>query len=106
MRNKRTIKIFLAWTLLTVFATALIFKSSHYHNIYNQTSHKIGVEHQPCIKQLCYICEFTMQQATEAQAITFVPILTAEFLARYVVSFQVVYRAIETVNTHSPPFLS
>lgn len=106
MRARNTIRIIYAWTLLAVFISVLALKDFHYHDAPQASSDKTETSHHAVIQPICDICEFTMHKATEAQFTEFVPVIKVTLLHRYLVSMQVVYRAVGSINSHSPPFLA
>lgn len=103
MKTKKTIRICYAWTLLLVFLSTFVLKSSHYHYVSCHASHEAEACHHASVQQSCGICEFTMHKATEAAFVTFVPVIKVTLLHRYLVSMQTVYRPVGSINSHSPP---
>lgn len=71
MKQKTTVKLIYAWTLLFVFTSVLLFKDFYYHNAPYHGSDKAPAGHNTSLKQVYNTCGFTVHESAEAKATVF-----------------------------------
>ena len=103
MKQKTTIKLIYAWTLLFVFTFMLLLKDFHYHNTSYHGSDKASVSHNASLKQVCSTCDFTMHESVEAKATVFQPVVAISWVPKRIFTEQTVYQVVVSINSHSPP---
>lgn len=103
MKQKTTIKLIYAWTLLFVFTSMLLLKDFHYHNTSYHGPDKASVSHNASLKQVCNTCDFTMHESVEAKATVFQPVVAISWVPKRIFTEQTVYQAVVSINSHSPP---
>ena len=103
-RTKKRLSILYSWILLLVFMGAQAGKTADLHFVDENFSHvRSHVEHVDELESYCSICHFTFEKSEYAQISDLKSEVTMCVLSRYVESQQVVYRPVQSVNSHSPP---
>lgn len=84
--------------------TALFVKGIHLHDTSYHGPEKATASHQAEVKVNCYVCHFIMHKADLSKPLVFVPVVTMVLLSCHTFSLQTVYRTVESINSHSPPY--
>lgn len=103
MKSKKTIRLFYAWMLATTFMTALLVKDMHLHDVAPQFKQEAHGAQQTSVSANCYICNFVMCKANAPKLMVYVPTISVSRLARVIFTSQIVYRQVDSINSHSPP---
>ena len=78
-------------------------KDFHVHEEHPSNVHLTCDGTTKAFKSSCFICDFIMHEASTPTLQTYQPAVFATILTPYIFTEQVVYRHIESVNSHSPP---
>lgn len=107
MRKSRNIRTVYAWVLLIAFMAVLGIKDFHVHDSLDseltQTHQDQGTA---AFNAVCHICDFVLHKADVAKPTTYQPILCYIVVTPYHFVQQTVYRHIDAINSHSPPFMA
>jgi hypothetical protein len=105
MNNNKHIKRISAWILLAIFTSVLIIKDFHsHHEEEGVRSHVVDDGTMPIVKATCFVCDFSLYKASTPKIQTFKPLVCVVICTPYIITEQIVYRHIDAVNSHSPPF--
>ena len=103
MKPRTTIKLIYAWTLVIMFMSAVVLKGFHYHDTSYNGKAKVSANHEVSVKQICYVCDYFMHVSTIVKPSVFIAIIAVSWVVKIVFTEQTVYRAVASVNSHSPP---
>ena len=105
MRIDRHRRVFLAWMLLATFVLMHVVKDAHLHHAQeNETVAVSANDGGATVKGSCLICDFTFHEASPVAIADFHPLLCFTVITPYIITSQTVYRHIDAINSHSPPF--
>lgn len=93
-----------AWVLLIAFIGALGLKSLHIHDLNTSECKQTTHQHQTVVKSVCYVCDFVFHKVEEAKNFAYNPIIYVTINQPYFFKTLLVYRCVESINSHSPPF--
>ena len=107
MKRANLLRVFIAWMLLLTFTTVLAIKDLHFHDYKNVRTENLATKSHTQISSACFVCEFTMHKANVVKLFSYVPITVCTLLhkPKALVSI-IVYRSVESVNAHAPPFFA
>ena len=100
-------RVLLAWMLLATFMFMHVLKDVHIHHPLEKAGKAMSTnEDGPSAKGNCFICDFTLNQATQTGGVEFRPMIS--FVAFTLNHFEklIVYRLVESVNSHYPPTMA
>ena len=103
MNCNKHLRRFLAWMFIVTFMSVFAIKDFHVHEEHPSNVHLTCDGTTKAFKSSCFICDFIMHEASTPTLQTYQPAVFATILTPYIFTEQVVYRHIESVNSHSPP---
>ena len=107
MRRTNLARILMAWMLLLTFTTALAIKDFHFHDNKDIHVEQLATTHNAEVHASCFVCDFTMHKANAVKLFSFVPKVVCPLIHKpQALEPIIVYRSVESVNAHAPPFFS
>lgn len=106
MKRRKQFKFMAAWVLLVAFIGAVALKDLHFHKYGNAPLSKQKTSKAAVVKAVCYVCDFVFHKSEAAKSIAYHPIISFTISKPVLFTTQLVYRFVESVNSHSPPFQS
>ena len=88
-----------------MYMSAVVLKGFHYHDTFYNVKAKISTNHEVSVKQVCYVCDYFMHVSTTVKPAVFMAIIAVSWVVKFVFTEQTVYRAVASVNSHSPPIV-
>ena len=95
----------MAWMLLLTFTAVLAIKDLHFHHNEEVHIEKLATTNKAEVGASCFVCDFTMHKADAVKLFSFVPITVCTLFHKpQALEPIIVYRSVESVNAHAPPF--
>jgi len=107
MKRANLLRVFIAWMLLLTFTAVLAIKDLHFHDYKGVHVEKLSAKGNAQIGSSCFVCDFTMHKASAVKLFSYVPITVCTLLHKPKALVPIiVYRSVESVNAHAPPFFA
>ncbi|MBF1455877.1 MAG: hypothetical protein HXN56_00525 [Prevotella nigrescens] len=105
MKRTNLSKVLMAWMLLITFTTVLAIKDLHFHDYKGVHVEKLSAKGNAQVDSSCFVCDFTMHKASAVKLFSYVPMTVCTLLHKpKALEPIIVYRSVESVNAHAPPF--